>query len=182
MRLLRFLIVKQRPPRDAGPYEGMDRQILGDVADVPESLISRWATLEEMPAEDAQELLGALMSDLSAAGVAGYELLALGSVRDLPGNWAFLGYDVGETTEAAWSAIAHREAFLAQGESAGWEARLNAHGLFGKQVDAEAFLERYLASDDPDMGWTADGWTDTPDWYAVIPIRMYCPESRRDAT
>ena len=32
------------------------------------------------------------------------------------------------------------------------------------------FLRAYLESDDPDRGWTADGWVDRPELYAVVPI------------
>jgi hypothetical protein len=53
----------------------------------------------------------------------------------------------------------------------GRDVQLNEHGLFAGEDDAEAFLRAYLEADDPDAGWSAEGWTDKPTIYAVIPVR-----------
>ncbi|KIG17718.1 hypothetical protein DB30_02993 [Enhygromyxa salina] len=51
-----------------------------------------------------------------------------------------------------------------------WNAILNQHGLFDNHDDAAHFLTRYLECDDPDRGWVEDGWTDDPEYYAVVKI------------
>ncbi len=143
----------------AGGYAGMDRPPLGSQPDVPEPLVLRGLELESSGDEAG---LRAFLADLRASGVTQYDVIGLADpVGD---GWEFLGYDVGETTAAAWSAIKHRAEVL------DGEPRLNEHGLFSQRSDAEAFLQAYLQADDPDRGWTATGWTDNPSIYAVIPI------------
>ena len=167
---MRFLIVQQRHPDGVPLYEGMDRLRLGGVADLPQALIDRGLGLEDLRPEEAEPAYRTFLGELIAAGHLGYELLALDHAQADGEAWEFLGYDVGETTEAAWSALAHRGQVLTAEEQVRWQGRLNAHGLFASQADATAFLAVYLASDDPDKGWTTEGWTEAPDWYAVIPI------------
>lgn len=99
-------------PDDA--YEGFERPGLGAVA-------------HEL--EAAQDIPGLrrLLTDRARAGDNGYDLVALGGV---PGsNWEFLGFDV--ATRDNRSAIRQSPA----------DGRLNAHGLFWSQHDAQAFLE-----------------------------------------
>lgn len=174
---MRFLIVQERHPDGGLLYEGMDRLQLGGIANLPQALIDRGLALEDLPPEEAEPAYRAFMGELSAAGHLGYELLALDHAQADGEAWEFLGYDVGETTQAAWSALAHRAQVLTTEEQGHWQGRLNAHGLFASQADATAFLVVYLASDDPDKGWTAEGWTDAPDWYAVIPIHRLLTSS-----
>jgi hypothetical protein len=152
--------------RAEGSYRGMDRRRLSDL-DVPRPLVLRGLGLED--AGSAAELL-AWLADLAHEGITEYEVLSLG---DGPGQeWELLGHDVGETTSAGWSAIAHRADFLPAAERAAWDERLNEYGLFGRREDAEDFLERYLAADDPDGGWTPEGWSDDPGIYAVVPVYL----------
>jgi len=183
MEFRRFLIVRKSSANGScntatKTYEGMQRFQLGSFTDVPDELLNHGLALEDMPPHEALISYQRLLADMLAMGVTDYELLMLG---DCPSqNWQFLGYDVGETTKAAWSAIANLEIFLEPQEMAQWQERLNFHGLFPERADAKEFLKRYLESVDPDMGWTALGWTNTPDWYAVISVYRYCeqPETK----
>jgi hypothetical protein len=149
----------------------MDRPKLGSFSDVPEPILYRGLALEDLPPQEAEKSYCVLLTEMLEIGITDYELLVLGD--NPPGKCEFLGYDVGETTKAAWSAIVHQDIFLNPEEKYQWEEKLNAHGLFQEREEAEAFLARYLDSDDSDMGWTADGWTDTSDWYAIIPVHRY---------
>jgi hypothetical protein len=173
---MRFLFVKKglsefRFNNGTKIYEGMNRPKLGSFLDVPESILYHGLALEDLPSNEAEKQYQNLVLDMLAMGINQYELLALdGSPLE---NYEFLGYDVGETTKTAWSAILHKDIFLNPEEINQWEQKLNVHELFQEQEEAEEFLARYLESDDPDMGWTADGWTDIPDFYAVIPVYRY---------
>jgi hypothetical protein len=156
-----------------GSYAGMDRPALGARPDVPEDRVVKGLELEsnaDIPG------LRRFLTDLAREGIDDYELVALGGFQGAA--WEFLGFDVGETTSAAWSAINHRDEVLSAEQAAEWAQRLNAHGLFANQADADAFLQAYLESEDPDAGWGADGWTDNPTIYAVIPVQRL----RRSAT
>lgn len=168
MTIPRLTIVAAPPPDQPFRYEGMDRPPLAPSDDVPEELVVRAAALEDVDPKDALKDFRAFMFDLVAAGIEGYELLWVGA--DGPAGWRRLGYDVGETTSAAWSAIARWKAFLSPEHFETWRSRLNDHGLFADRGDAESYLARYLESDDPDRGWTRDGWTDVPDIYSVLPV------------
>jgi hypothetical protein len=151
----------------------MDRPPLGSSDDVPEHLVLRGMALEELSADVAEDGYRELISAITAAAAdAKYDLLALGDMRRAA-HWEFLGFDVGERTPASWSAIAHRDVFLSPGDLSEWERRLNSHGLFDNISDAEVYLALYLDSDDPDKGWTAEGWVDKPDIYAVIPVYRF---------
>jgi hypothetical protein len=152
-------------------YRGMDRPPLGSRQDVPEPLMLRGLALEEVSADRAEKEFVAFIDELRRAGGGEYDLLALGE-SEVDG-WVFLGYDVGEESTRAWSAIAHASRFLHPGELGEWTALLNGNGLFDDRRDAERYLTRYLASGDPDSGWTADGWSDTPDLYAVVPVSLF---------
>ncbi len=173
MKFIRFLIVIKNSinaihDKEIKTYEGMNRYQLGNFTDIPDELLYRGLSLEDMLPEKAEMSYRLLLRDMLAMNVTQYELLMLG---DNPSeDWEFLGYDVGETTKAAWSAIANRDVFLNHEEIAKWEESLNSHGIFEERADAEAFLAVYLDSEEPDKGWTGDGWTETPDWYAVVPI------------
>ena len=149
---------------------GMDRPPLGSVADVPEPLMLRGIALEDAPPDRAENEFVQLVAELRRASTNGYDLIALGEVES--DGWVFLGYDVGEQTPRAWSAIANASRLLDPNELSEWTARLNSHGLFDDRADAERYLARYLTNGDPDRGWTANGWTDTPDLYAVIPVSL----------
>jgi hypothetical protein len=144
----------------------MDRRRLSDL-DVPRPLVLRGLGLED--AGSAAELQ-AWLAELAHEGITEYEVLSLGAGTGP--DWELLGHDVGETTPAAWSAIAHRADFLPAAELGAWDGRLNEHGLFDRREDAEAFLERYMAADDPDRGWTPEGWSDDPGFYAVVPVYL----------
>lgn len=157
---MRFLIVSSS---DAPRYEGMDRPLLGMRDDVPDEVVVRGMALEDLPPDKAEAGYRAFVAELGER----YELLGLGE----PGgaDWEPLGYDVGETTARAWSALAHREEFGMP------EPLLNRHGLFDDRADAERFLRAYLDSDDPDRGWGPDGWEEREDIYAVVPVyRLRC--------
>jgi hypothetical protein len=152
---MRFSIVS----RSGAPrYEGMDRPLLGMRDDVPAEVVVRGMALEDLPPDQVEAGYRAFVAGLGER----YELLGLGE----PGgaDWELLGYDVGETTERAWSALAHRE------ELGMPEPLLNRHGLFDDRADAERFLRAYLECDDPDRGWGPDGWEDDADIYAVVPV------------
>ncbi len=175
-QFMRFMIVRKNSSKckfsdDAIAYGGMDRPKLGSRCDVPDSIRSRGVALEGQPTQEADRPYRMLLAEMLEIGVTDYELLVLGDIP--PDKYQFLGYDVGENTEDAWSAIVDQDLFLEPEEKLQWEEKLNAHGLFQHRADAQAFLVRYLDSGDPDMGWTSDGWTDTPDWYAVIPVYRY---------
>jgi hypothetical protein len=163
MTLPRLAVVAAPPPGALPRYEGMDRTPLAPGADASEELVARVAALEDRDPRQALDGLLTVMSELDA----GYDLLWLGD--DAPDGWEPLGYDVGETTSAAWSAIARWPQFLSPEEFETWRSRLNEHGLF-QRADAEEYLAAYLAADDPDRGWSPDGWTDTPGLYAVVPV------------
>lgn len=168
---IRFIIVKRVPEDMDKPYEGMDRPPLGSFLDIPEPLILQGMALEDLPDPIAEASYKEFLIRIEATGTEGYELLALG---DRPSSsWDFLGFDVGETTPTAWSAISHRDVIFSPQELNDWEERLNSHGLFDKRIDAENYLTYYLASDDPDKGWTEEGWVDEPDFYAVVPVYKY---------
>jgi hypothetical protein len=152
-------------------YRGMDRPPLGSLADVPELLMLRGLALEDVPPERAENEFVAFIAELRHIGAKNYDLLAVGDIES--DGWVFLGYDVGEETPRAWSAIANASCFLDPDELGQWTALLNRNGLFDDRGDAERYLARYLASGDPDSGWTADGWSDTPDLYAVIPVFLF---------
>ncbi len=168
------MIVKADSDEESFPYEGMDRPTLGSFRDIPEDLILRGMALEDLPNAIAESHYRELLSDIAAAGGEEYQLLALGDAQQLHEHeWDFLGFDVGENTPASWSAIANRGTFLSSNDLDDWKQRLNPHGLFGEFRDAEAYLARYMASNDPDKGWTEEGWVDEPDIYAVIPVYRY---------
>jgi hypothetical protein len=152
---MRFLIVSSS---GSSGYEGMDRAILGMLDDVSEQMILRGLALEDLPPDQAETEYRAFVTELGGR----YELLGLGE----PGgtDWEFLGYDVGEMTRRAWSALSHRE------ELALPKPRLNHHGLFDDRTEAEQFLRAYLDSDDPDRGWGPDGGEDHTALYAIIPV------------
>jgi hypothetical protein len=157
---MRYLIVSSNAPPG---YAGMDRPLVGMQDDVPDELVLRGAALDDLPPAQAEAGHRRFLVELREHGFPGYELLGLGESPDPA--WEFLGFDVGETTKRAWSALAHRAAL-------GLPApRLNSHGLFDDRAEAEQFLRAYLESDDPDRGWTADGWEDRPASYAVVPIQ-----------
>lgn len=166
------MIVKADSSSIDSPYQGMDRPPLGSLDDLPEDLILRGMALEDLPDPVAETHYREFLSDITAAGGEGYELLALGDMQPSR-EWNFLGFDVGENTPASWSAIANQKIFLSSNELDDWVRRLNSYGLFDELHDAEEYLARYLASDDPDKGWTARGWDDEPDIYAVIPVHRY---------
>ena len=167
---MRYRIVQQAN----GWYEGMDRPRLGTVPGISGDVLIRGLSLEDVPPEKAQDAFSAYMDDLLVGGSTGLDLLALGDVADSGSDtWEFLGYDVGETTPAAWSAIVNGHIFLGPAEQVEWRSRLNAHGLFANQQDADAYLSRYFHSDDPDRGWTEGGWRERPDFYKVIPVYRY---------
>lgn len=156
---MRLLIVSSVP----GPgYAGMDRPLLGAGDDAPEDLVLRAAALEDLPVDQQLAAHLAFLDELRAGGVTGYELIALGAAPDA--TWDLLGFDVGETTRRAWSALAHRDELGLPAPA------LTEHGLFADRAEAEAFLASYLAADDPDASWTPDGWQARPDLYAVVPI------------
>ncbi|MCK5633443.1 MAG: hypothetical protein KAI06_00045 [Anaerolineales bacterium] len=69
--------------------------------------------------------------------------------------------------------MAHWRDFLEPEAIDTWEKMLNPNGLFTDPAEAKALLAAYLDSDDPDMGWAADGWIEQPDWYVVIPVYRY---------
>jgi len=92
-------------------------------------------------------------------------------------NWKFLGFDVAEVRESFWSAIYNRPAFMSDSEIKKNEKSLNQYGLFERKEDAKDFLKFYLKSDDPDKGCTNEGWSENPDWYAVIPVSKYIYEN-----
>lgn len=173
---MRFMVVRKDSSKykfnnDTKTYEGMDRPKLGTFSDVPELILYRGLALEDLPPQEAEKSYRMLLTEMLEIGITEYELLVLGD--NPPGQCKFLGYDVGETTKTAWSAIVNQDIFLNPEEKVQWEEKLNAHGLFQEREEAEAFLARYLDSDDPDMGWTEDGWTNTPDEYAIIPVYRY---------
>jgi hypothetical protein len=152
---MRFLIVS----RSGAPgYAGMDRPTLGTLDDVPEPVVLRGMALEDLRPDQAEAGYRAFAAELAGR----YDLLALGEPSGA--DWELLGYDVGETTRRAWSALAHRQ------ELALPEPRLNRHGLFDDAAEAEQFLRAYLDSDDPDRGWGPEGWEERPSLYAVIPV------------
>ncbi len=157
-----MLLLRRASP---GAYAGMDRPRLEGDLTVPEPLRLEAAALEDLPigraAAAARALAGRAGPDWEAVWVGG---------EPLPGA-EVLGWDVGERLPSFWSALARAEALLGAEEGARWLARTNRYGLFERRGDAEAFLERYLSADDPDRGWTAEGWTEAPDWYAALLIQ-----------
>jgi hypothetical protein len=171
MSKARFVIVRQQAGESDQTYLGMDREPFGGHSDVSKPLILEGMALPDIAVEEAKSAYRAFWKKLAGQGHDQYDLLALGIQPD--DDWEFLGYDVGETLERGWSAVAHRHDFLKPDEIALWEAKLNANGLFRGASEAESFLAVYLDSDDPDMGWAADGWQERPDWYTVIPIYRY---------
>ncbi len=149
-----------------GPYGGMDRPALGSRGDVPHDTVVR-----ALACEAAQDVAGCrrLLIDLARGGVDDYEIVALGG---WPGSaWDFLGFDVGETTSAAWSAVQHRAEVFDADQAAAWGSHLNEHGLFHNPADADAFLQAYRQADDPDAG-------EDPAIYSVVPVQRL----RRSAT
>lgn len=167
---MRFLIVKQVNLKDMNVYEGMERPRLGGFMDVAQPLINRYYELDAFPAEQVETPYKELLHNIWAGGNISYELLALDHKGASSQEWEFLGYDVGETLEATWSAIKHRQDWLTLEQQTVWNEHLGIQGLFQVRSDAEEFLKVYLASDDPDKGWTPEGWTDNPDWYSVFTI------------
>jgi hypothetical protein len=151
---MRFVIAS-RP--DAPGYQGMDRALLGMRDDVPDDVVVRGMALDDLAPHQAEAGYRAFVAELGDR----YELLGLGEPAGA--GWELLGYDVGETTPRAWSAIAHRA------ELALPEPRLNRHGLFEDPGDAERFLRAYLAAEDPDRDWDP-AWQAHPELYAVIPV------------
>lgn len=143
-------------------YAGMDRPLLGMRDDVPRELVMRSFTLEELFPERIEAGHRRILLELRERGLSGYELLRLGGTSDA--EWELLGFDVGETTSRAWSAIVHHADFALP------VPHLNDYGLFDDRAEAEQFLRTYLECDDPDGGWTERGWEDRPDLYAVVPI------------
>lgn len=168
--MIRFVLVR----RVAEGYAGMDRPPIGSGGDVPEPLVLRAMALEDVPSPEAERAWRALFEELGAQGITGYELLALGEMPSRV-DWELLGHDVGEASPARWSAIAHAEDFLPPDEQAAWKTRLNRYGLFDDSDAASEYLTRYLAADDPDRGWTPDGWSEGTELYSVIPVRRAAP-------
>jgi hypothetical protein len=146
----------------------MDRQPLGLDRPIPDKIVMRAIAFEELGPADGLCGLIDVMAELRVDHGDRFDLLWLGD--DPPPGWEHLGFDVGETTSTAWSAIAHWSAFLSPAEAEPWHARLNANGLFTHRQDARRYLEHYLTCDDPDRGWTPTGWTDDPEIYAVVSV------------
>lgn len=169
---MRFSIVSIQSSDTVPGYRGMDRPTLGSLGDVPESIVRRGMALGEAPPDVAEILFTALLADIvNSIGVSKYELVRLGGVEGP--RWELLGYDVGELTERAWSAIVHWDLFLTPRAWMEWESRLNGNKLFPNEVIARQFLDEYLKSEDPDRGWTVEGWEEQPDIYAAIPVYRY---------
>lgn len=159
----RTMILRART--EPGAYEGMDRPRIGE-CELPEALMFRGFDIEDLAPAQSVAPWRELLAELD--GYPRHELIALG---ELPGPaWERLGFDVGEVTERAWSAIVHRDELLPPEEAAGWSGLLNHHGLFAARDDAERFLARYRTCDDPDGGWFNGVWTDSPPFYDVVPI------------
>lgn len=158
----RYRIVPRTPP---GEYAGMDRRPVG-ADDLPELALLRAVAVEQLGPPEAEARGLELLDELRRAGHSALELICLDG-EDAP-HRERLGFDVGERTPAAWSAIAHRTAFLDYEEWSQWSARLNCYGLFEHGDDAEAFLARYLESDDPDGAWSPTGEEGPPSLYAVV--------------
>jgi len=174
---VRFIIVRKPVAEADQIYLGMDRMPFGSDPDEPESLILEGMALQDISDEKADAAYRDFWEKLDAQKSHQYDLLALAIHAD--DGWQFLGYDVGESTERAWSVVAHRHDFLEPDEIDTWEAKLNVNGLFADPGEARALLAKYLDSGDPDMGWGTDGWEEQPDWYAVIPVYRYCRAPRR---
>jgi len=144
----------------------MDRARVGECGKLPEALMFRGFDIERLAPKDSVALWRELLAEYG--GYPCYELIALG---DLPGaEWETLGFDVGEVTDRAWSAIVNRDDLLPQEEVEDWNRLLNQHGLFSDSEAAERFLARYRTCGDPDRGWLNGGWTDSPSFYDVVPI------------
>ncbi|ACY13320.1 hypothetical protein [Haliangium ochraceum] len=156
---------------DAG-YAGMDRHRLDLAPDVPEALSSRAADLETLDVDAAVAEARVLVRQLPTDR---WEIIIVGGpIRD---DTEHLGYDVGETLDACWSAIRHADVFLDAKANARWQARRNQHDLFFAPADADEYLELYLASDDPDKGWSENGWKERPGWYAVLSVQRVTSEN-----
>lgn len=109
---------------DAG-YAGMDRHRLDLAPDVPEALSSRAADLETLDVDAAVAEARVLVRQLPTDR---WEIIIVGGpIRD---DTEHLGYDVGETLDACWSAIRHADVFLDAKANARWQARRNQHDLF----------------------------------------------------
>ena len=166
----RLSLVSSAPPGAPAAYRGMDRAPLAPGGPVPEATVAHVCELESLDPRAALTRLVQITARLRAElPHEPLDLLWLGD--QAPSDWEPLGFDVGETTPAAWSAIARWPAFMPAPEAARWAARLNTHGLFTRHEDARSHLDRYLTGEDPDRGWTHDGRPETPDLYAVVPIR-----------
>jgi hypothetical protein len=170
----RFRLVRRPSPSARVTYEGVDLPAIGESPDVPEDLLRRALAVEKLPPGDIETAYRELLPALAQAGTLHYDLLCVDEPPPSQ-SWAFLGYDVAERTPAAWSAIAHRADILSPKVIERWEGLLNDHGLFGARQDAERYLASYLENLDPDGGWGPDGWTDQPDFYAVIAIYRHEP-------
>lgn len=160
----RIVIVSSEP----STYKGMDRQPLGLGGPIPDRIVMRVIAFEELGPVAGLPGLIDVIAELRAGHQDRFDLLWLGDGP--PAGWEHLGFDVGETTSTAWSAIARWSAFLSPAEVEPWHARLNTNGLFARQQDAQLYLEHYLACDDHDRGWTPAGWTDGPDIYSVVSV------------
>ncbi|MDJ0729248.1 MAG: hypothetical protein QNJ33_04570 [Crocosphaera sp.] len=152
-------------------YKGMDRPKLGEYNDLPQALILEGLSLDDMNANQRKIAYKSFIEKLLNRGIDRYELIT--SEDQIGVDWEFLGYDVGELTKRAWSAIANCNVFVSSEEQEKWISCLNSQGLFQVLEKAEEYLELYLSSNDPDMGWDVNSWQEAPSWYCVIPIYRY---------
>jgi hypothetical protein len=158
-------------------YEGMDRPRLGEYNDLPQDLVLEGLSLDDMSANQKKIAYKCFIEKLLSREIDRYELIT--SEEQIGVDWQFLGYDVGELTKRAWSAITNYDVFLSSEEQEKWISCLNSHGLFQILEKAEEYLKLYLSSNDPDMGWDVSSWQEAPTWYCVIPIYRYVVECDR---
>ncbi len=91
-------------------------------------------------------------------------------------NWRFIGYDVCELPNFNWSAVEMHEAYMSNEDFSLWSLKLNDHGLFSHQRDAESLLTFYMQSEDPDRGYHRPPERSIPDEeYGVVPVWRYDP-------
>lgn len=178
MEKVKYLIVhsksKNLDAQFGHTYLGMNRFRLGSFNDITEQLLFEGIGLEEVESKELEGRYISYIKKLWRKGNLQYDLLSLNKPEKYnEHDWEFLGFDVGENTPAAWSAILNNQVFTSKKDIKIYINRLNQFGLFDDFNRAEEFLQLYLMSDDPDRDWGIDDEIIDDNIYQVIPIYRF---------